>query len=131
MVVSLLDVMKIGNNIQAGIRTYLFQEYFMKVKINMDAVYTASSGVVVREVESEMIIIPFASGIDDSENEPYFLNSTGKVIWQRLDGRKSLKDIVADLATEYETPVKVIKKDVIEFVGKLLIKKMLVEVSRT
>jgi len=103
----------------------------MKAKINMGAVYAASGDVVVREVENEMIIIPFASGIDDSENEPYFLNTTGQIIWQRLDGRKSLIDIVKDLATEYKAPVKVIEKDVIGFVKKLMMRKMLVEISGT
>lgn len=103
----------------------------MKTKVKLDAVYTASSDVVVREVESEMIIIPFASGVDDSENEPYFLNTTGHIIWQRLDGRRSLKNVVRDLAAEFNTPAKIIEKDVIGFVEKLLMRKMLVEVSKS
>ena len=94
----------------------------MKAKISMDALYKASSGVVVRKVEEEMIIIPFASGVNDEENEPYFLNATGQIIWKRLNGRRRLKDIVQDLAAEFETPEKVIKKDVIVFVEKLLIR---------
>ncbi|KQC08334.1 MAG: hypothetical protein APR62_04880 [Smithella sp. SDB] len=103
----------------------------MKTKINMDAVYMASSNVVVREVEGEMIIIPFSFGVDDTENEPYFLNATGKVIWQRLNRRKKLKDIVKNIAAEFKTPVKVIEKDVVGFVENLLIKNMLVKVSKT
>lgn len=103
----------------------------MKTIIELDAIYAASRDVVVREVEREMIIIPFASGIDDTENEPYFLNATGQIIWQRLNGRKKLKDIVKDLADEFKTPVKVIEKDVIEFVEKLLMRNMLVKVSQT
>ena len=103
----------------------------MKTKIQLGASYTASSDVVVRKVENEMIIIPFASGADDAENEPYFLNTTGQVIWQRLDGRRSLKDIVKDLAAEFNAPVKVIKKDVIVFMENLLMRKMLVKVSET
>ena len=103
----------------------------MKTKIKPDAVYAASGDVVVRNVESEMIVIPFASGVDDSENEPYFLNTAGQVIWQRLDGRRSLKNIAADLSAEYRTPEKVIEKDITEFVEKLLMRKMLVKVSGT
>jgi len=103
----------------------------MKTKNKLDAVYAASRNVVVREVEREIIVIPFASGEDDAENEPYFLNTTGQVIWQRLDGRKRLQDIVKDLATEFKTPVKIIEKDVIGFVEKLLTRKMLVEISGT
>ena len=103
----------------------------MKTKIKPDAVYAASGDVVVRKVESEMIVIPFASGVDDSENEPYFLNTTGQVIWQSLDGKRSLKNIAKDLSTEFKTPVKVIEKDIIEFVEKLLMRKMLIEVPKT
>lgn len=76
-----------------------------------------------------MIVIPFASGVDDSENEPFFLNETGQIIWHRLNGRKTLKEIALDLATEFEAPVRVIEKDVSEFAEKLLARKMLVCVS--
>lgn len=104
----------------------------MKTQIKLDAIYAASSDVVVRKVAREIIIIPFASGLDDAENEPYFLNTTGQVIWQRLDGRRSLKDIIVkDLASEFNAPVKVIKKDVIVFMETLLMRKMIVQVYET
>ena len=103
----------------------------MKTKIKLDARYAASGDVVVRKVERDVIILPFASGVDDAENEPYFLNATGQIIWRRLDGRRSLKEIVADLAAEFKAPIKVIEKDVIEFVEKLLRRKMLREVCGT
>ena len=103
----------------------------MKPVINLNAVYAASGDVVVRRVKKEMILIPPASGIDDSEHEPYFLNSTGKLIWQRLDGQKNLMDIVKDLALVFNAPVDIIEKDVIEFVEILLARRMLDETSRT
>ena len=101
----------------------------MKKKLTLDTVYKVSGDVVVREIESDIIIIPFASGFDDSENEPYILNTTGQAVWQKLNGHRSLKDIVKDLPAEFKAPVKVIEKDVIRFVEKLLIRKMLIEVS--
>ena len=56
------------------------------------------------------------------------LNTTGQAIWHKLNGRASLKDIVKDLAAEFNAPAKVIEKDVIGFVEKLLIREMLIEV---
>ena len=103
----------------------------MKPIINLHAVYAASGNVVVRLVENEMIIIPPASGIDDSEHEPFFLNSTGKLIWQRLDGHKNLMAIVNDLAIAFNTPADIIEKDVIDFVKTLLARRMIEETSRT
>ena len=102
----------------------------MKTKIETDAVYTASDNVVVRLVENDIILFSVASGEDAAENEPYFLNTTGRIIWQRLDGRKSLKDIAKDLAAEFKAPVKVIEKDVIGFVEGLINRKLLVKVSK-
>ena len=101
----------------------------MKTKIASDAVYTASDNVVVRLVENDIILFSVMSGEDDADNEPYFLNTTGQVIWQRLDGHKSLKDIVKELATEFKAPVKVIEKDVVGFVEGLIKRKLLVKVS--
>ena len=39
------------------------------------------------------------------EDELYTLNETGKAIWDRLDGRKKLKDVLAELSAEFEAPV--------------------------
>jgi hypothetical protein len=117
--------------IQAGTGMHFFQGYFMKSKNPLDAVYAASSDIVVREIEDEIILFPYESGTDDTENEPYFLNATGQVIWQKLDGRRSLKDIMANLATEFKTPAAVIKKDATEFVKKLIQRKLLFKVSKT
>ena len=103
----------------------------MKTKVTLDTVYAASDNVVTREIEGEIILIPLLPGTGDTENEPYNLNMTGQAIWQRLDGRKSLKDVVASLNAEFQTSGKEIEEDVVEFVKDLLKKKMLVEVSGT
>ena len=101
----------------------------MKTKIKLDAVYAASRDVVVRQVEGEIILFPYASGEDDTGNEPYFLKTTGKNIWKMMDGKKNMKDIINDIAVEFKTPVKLIEKDVLKFMEKLIQKKMLVNVS--
>jgi hypothetical protein len=103
----------------------------MKTQISLDAVYTVSDNVVVREVEDVAVIIPFVSGNDDTKQEPYILNTTGMAVWKRLDGKRSLKNIVAALAAEFKMPAGMIEKDVTGFVRKLLKRKMLVEVLRT
>ena len=103
----------------------------MKIKITPDAVFTVPDCVVVRAIENEIILIPCAFSTNDTENEPYILNTTGQIILQKLDGIKSLNDIVAELTAEFKTPAGEIGKDVKEFVEKLLKKKLLVKVSGT
>jgi len=101
----------------------------MTTQVSLDTVYAASDDVVAREIEFEIIIIPLLA--NDTENSPYTLNPTGQAFWQRLDGRRSLKDIVADLATEFNSTAGEIEKDVIWLVEELLNKRLLIEVSRT
>jgi hypothetical protein len=101
----------------------------MKTKVSKDAAYAASPGVVVRKVEDTIILFPFAAGEDDTENEPYTLNATGKLIWRRLDGRRKIQDIAKDMASEFQTPVGVVQRDIISFVKELLERRLLVRVS--
>jgi hypothetical protein len=103
----------------------------MKKNVSLDGVYITSNDLVVREIEDEIIIIPFAPDGDDKENSPYTLNSTGKEIWQRLDGNKRLKDIVKELISEFKSPAGEIEKDVIVLIEELLQKNLLREVGGT
>jgi hypothetical protein len=103
----------------------------MKIKIKSDAVYAASDSVVVRLVENQIVLFSVDPGRNDVENEPYFLNTTGQIIWRKLDGRKKLQDVVKALSAEFRTPAKVIEKDVAAFVKKLVERKFLVMVSES
>ncbi|MDI6742493.1 MAG: PqqD family protein [Smithella sp.] len=101
----------------------------MKIKIQSDAIYAASDSVVVRLVENQIVLFSVESDKNDANNEPYFLNTTGQIIWQKLDGRTRLNTVVKALSAEFRTPVKVIEKDVLAFVKMMVEKKMLVMVS--
>ena len=68
----------------------------MENKIDIDAAYKASEEVVAREIEGELIIVPLTSGIGDMEDELFTLNETGRAIWSKLDGNKSLKNVVVN-----------------------------------
>lgn len=99
----------------------------MKVNVSLDKSYKPSEDVVARQVQGEFIIIPITSGVGDSEDAIFTLNETGKAVWDKLDGKKTLRDIGNDLTKEFDVPLKEIEKDVLGIVGELLNKKMLVE----
>jgi len=96
--------------------------------INRDSVYAVSDDVVAREIEGEIIIVPLVAGIGDLEDELFTLNETGKAIWERLDGRRSLNDVIAELAAEYQAPPGEIEIDVLGLVEELSRRRMLVAV---
>ena len=101
----------------------------MKAKVSLDGRYMPSEDVVARNIEGELIIVPLVGGIGDLEDELYTLNETGKAIWDRLDGKKKLKDVLAELSAEFEAPVGEIEKDLTGLVEELLRRKILVAVK--
>jgi hypothetical protein len=101
----------------------------MEATPHLDAIYVPSENIVAREIEGELIIVPLVSGIGDMEDELFTLNNTGRAIWDKLDGKTRLKDLVVYLSKEFEDTKSEIEKDVIGLVGELLKRRMVVEVS--
>jgi len=101
----------------------------MDIKVSLDNVYVPSEDVVAREIQGNFIIVPITSGIGDLEDEIFTLSETGKAIWDRLDRKRTLKDIVKDLTLDFGGSPQEIEKDVVGFTEELLKRKMLVEVK--
>ena len=103
----------------------------MEIKISINAVYQASDEVVAREIEGELIIVPLTSGIGDMEDELFTLNETGRAIWSKLDGSKSLQEIAVELQQEYEAPLDEIESDIAGLAQELLNRRILVEAKKS
>ena len=101
----------------------------MKVKVNLKNTYALSENIVARDIQGELIIVPIASGIGDSEDEIFTLNKTGRLIWDRMNGKKSLKDITQELVAEFEGSEEEITKDVLGLTEELLKRKMIVKAA--
>jgi hypothetical protein len=63
----------------------------METQMTGNTICVPSEDVVAREIEGDMIIVPLVAGIGDADDELYTLNETGKAIWKKLDGQKSLE----------------------------------------
>jgi hypothetical protein len=100
----------------------------VEAKVSLEGRYLPSEDVVARTIEGELIIVPLAAGIGDMEDELYTLNETGKAIWDRLDGKKTLKDVLAELSTEFDAPAGEIEEDLVGLVAELVRRKLLSEV---
>jgi hypothetical protein len=99
-------------------------EATMTEKFTLDMICQPSEDVVAREIEGELIIVPLTAGIGDMEDELYTLNSTGKAIWSKLDGVRSLRKIAFELAEEYAAPVTDIEHDVSGLISELAQRRM-------
>ena len=96
------------------------------MELMLDAKCTPSEDVVAREIEGDIIIVPLVSGIGDEDDELYTLNPTGQAIWQKLDGQRTLKDVAALLAGEFDAPLPELENDVLGFASEMVRRKILV-----
>lgn len=92
----------------------------MEIQVTADTVCVPSDDVVVRLIEDDLIIVPLVSGIGDADDELYTLNETGKAIWQRLDGKRSLAGVADELANEFSSSGDEIKSDVLGFAAEMV-----------
>ncbi len=100
---------------------------FMATQLNLDTVCACSENVVARTIEDEIVIIPLVAGIGDEEDELYTLNETGQAIWQKLDGRRTLREVAALLAETFEGSRGELEADVLGFAGELTRRGILVQ----
>ncbi|MBN1321657.1 MAG: PqqD family protein [Thermoleophilia bacterium] len=92
----------------------------MSAHLSASTVCTPSDDVVSREIEGEIIIVPLVAGIGDADDELYTLNETGQAIWQRLDGQRTLGDVAADLAGEFDAGRTELEADVLGFAAAMV-----------
>lgn len=98
----------------------------MTETLTIDSICAPSEDVVAREIEGELVIVPLVAGIGDREDELYTMNDTGKAIWDRLDGARSLRQIANELADEYSASSGGLDRDVLGLVAELVRRKMVV-----
>jgi hypothetical protein len=96
------------------------------MELRLDAICAPSEDVVAREIEGELIIVPLAAGIGDAEDDLYTLNETGRAVWGRLDGKRTLRTLSTELADEFNAPPGAIEKDVLGLMTELLRRKIIV-----
>ncbi len=76
--------------------------------------------VMTRQIEGDLIIVPLDSGVGDGESALYTLNETAQVIWQQLDGQRTLGEIADALAHQYGADAEIVTADVLALVALMI-----------
>lgn len=85
---------------------------------DLKSIPSHSSSVVARKTGSEYILVPITDNIADM-NSVYTLNETGAFLWENIDGKKTLDDLIRLLVSEYDITRDQAEKDVICFIEDL------------
>ncbi len=85
----------------------------------MDSIPIRNENIIFRKIEDEYILVPMLASSDEVEHI-FNLNQVGADVWERIDGKKTVKDIVGALVMEYEGEPEEVEGDVIEFLNDIL-----------
>ena len=82
--------------------------------MNLDQKVTFAETVFAQEVDGEMVLL-------DMESENYFgLDEVGTAIWQAMQEKETLQEVLEVLLDQYDVEAEVLERDLSDFVGKLL-----------
>lgn len=85
---------------------------------NSTSVFERSSSLVTRELGGEKIIVPVRGRVGDL-NSIYTLNGMANEIWEMLDGKRSVEDIIRKLGAEFDVDEETLAADVTRVVNEL------------
>lgn len=85
---------------------------------NLTMCYTKETNLVTRDIAGETIIVPVKSNVGDLDSI-YTLNELGTLIWQLIDGKSTVSQIVDAICNDYDVTPEEAKKDALEFLKSL------------
>jgi len=94
---------------------------------SLKAIPSHSSSVVTRKTGNEYVLVTVTNNIADMDSV-YTLNETGAFIWEQIDGKRSVHEIINELTNEFEIDDDTATEDVLLFLedmNKYLIIKQL------
>jgi hypothetical protein len=86
--------------------------------IDLNSVVSQSPSIVTRKTGNEYVLVPVANNIADM-NSVYTLNETGAFLWELIDGKKSVKDLIDELISEYDIDKETATADVMSFIEEM------------
>ena len=86
---------------------------------NYNKVFIRNSDVISRKIAGELFLVPVKGKVADMENI-FALTAVAEYIWDRLDGRKSLNEIMNNVADRFDVEQEQAESDIREFIMELI-----------
>jgi hypothetical protein len=84
----------------------------------LNSILSRSQSVVTTKTGNEYVLVPVANNIADM-NSLYTLNETGAFIWEHINGKNSVEDIINEMTKEYEVDYATASNDVFSFIDDM------------
>lgn len=82
--------------------------------------FKKNNQIVTRDIAEEVILVPVRQRLSDLNCLYVLENKVSKRIWQLIDGKTALKDIVKKIVGEFEAEEAKVTSDLTDFVQTLL-----------
>ncbi len=84
----------------------------------LERCFSKEDNCVTREIAGETIIVPIKGRVGDLDSI-YTLNEVGTLIWQLIDGRRNIGEIVQSVRKTYDVESEEVTRDTFDFLGSL------------
>ena len=84
----------------------------------LKSILTHSPSIVTRKTGNEYVLVPITNNIADMHSV-YTLNETGAFIWEQINGKRSVEEIIAVLTAGYDIDNKNAEADVFSFIENM------------
>jgi hypothetical protein len=85
---------------------------------DLKSILSQSESIVTRKTGNEYVLVPITDNIADMTSV-YTLNETGAFIWEQIDGKRNVEDIIKALTNEYDIDHKNAETDVFSFIDDM------------
>jgi hypothetical protein len=86
--------------------------------IDLNRRYHRHENFVFRRIEDETILVPIKDNVGDM-GSIYNLNEVGALVWELLDGQKTLGDIRDTVVAQFKVSTQEAQADICEFISQL------------
>ena len=83
--------------------------------------------MVYREIAGEFVLVPIHHRAGEVDSI-YVLNETGAVVWEQVDGIRTLDDIISSMVDEFDVDRKTLIADLMVYIGEMVVSGALEEV---
>ena len=84
----------------------------------LDRCFVKEKELVTRDVAGEIIIVPIKGHVGDLEGV-FTLSEVGAMIWQLIDGQKTVRQLMEAVKNEYDVGAGEAEKDLLDFLQSL------------
>ena len=85
----------------------------------MKAEYNPTNSVIARKVAGELLLVPVKANLGDL-SVMYSANEIGTRVWELLNEKRSLQEMIAMLREEFEVEPALLEKDIRDFLEQLV-----------